>query len=313
MIQIISYPVLAITAIRFFVDRKAYLINQLIKYATRPGCHVIIEPGDRMLFGGYNRYAMKGDQRGNGETDKRILFAAKREFAEKGFSGARMGAIAKEAEVNQALIHYYFKSKENLYRQVLLQLFRMDQVKMIREQVEQWELKPSQSLYVAIYLIVHINLETMDPDFNRIIAREVVEGRRHLRPLIREYLIPQLELLEQVIIRGIASGEFSTRNSLMAVLDIVNFVRSYSINRDIYRGTKWYRRLYGRNSRDELFQFALEHTFKALSLSNEVHIPKIAPAIIKSLDKLVDTIKRQQNWNQLNSSETVLPVNPPKA
>jgi AcrR family transcriptional regulator len=256
---------------------------------------------------------MKGDQRGNGETSKRILFAAKREFAEKGFSGARMGAIAKEAEVNQALIHYYFKSKENLYRQVLHRLFRMDQVKMIQEQVAQWELQPPQSLYVAIYLIVQIHLKAIDPDFNRIIAREVAEGRKYLRSLIRDYMIPHLELLEDVIIRGIASGEFATRNSLMAVLELITFVISYESNREMYRGTKWYRRLYGRNSSEDLFQFTLEHTFKALSPSNEVRIPKIAPAIIKSLDKLVDTIKRQQNWNQLSSPGKVLPINFPKA
>ena len=55
----------------------------------------------------------------NLETRERIIFAAKKEFAEKGFDGARMGAIAKRAKANQALIHYYFDNKENLYKEIL--------------------------------------------------------------------------------------------------------------------------------------------------------------------------------------------------
>ncbi len=41
----------------------------------------------------------------------RILQAAEDEFAAKGFDGARIDAIAKKAEVNKALIYYYFASK----------------------------------------------------------------------------------------------------------------------------------------------------------------------------------------------------------
>lgn len=45
---------------------------------------------------------------------KRILKAAAQEFAEKGFDGARVDTIAKNAMVNKALIYYYYKNKEEL-------------------------------------------------------------------------------------------------------------------------------------------------------------------------------------------------------
>jgi len=44
-----------------------------------------------------------------------LLDAAQREFAEKGFAGARVAAIAARAGVNKQLIAYYFGGKQGLY------------------------------------------------------------------------------------------------------------------------------------------------------------------------------------------------------
>src|SRR5437868_8249577 len=44
-----------------------------------------------------------------------ILETALSHFALDGLAGARTDAIAKDAGVNKALIHYYFKDKEKLY------------------------------------------------------------------------------------------------------------------------------------------------------------------------------------------------------
>ncbi len=48
------------------------------------------------------------------ETEQRILEAARAVFVRRGTAGARMQEIAAEAGVNQALLHYYFRSKERL-------------------------------------------------------------------------------------------------------------------------------------------------------------------------------------------------------
>lgn len=53
------------------------------------------------------------------ETKRRILDAGEREFATKGFDGARLGSIARVASVQQALIHHYFVDKAGLYREVI--------------------------------------------------------------------------------------------------------------------------------------------------------------------------------------------------
>lgn len=48
------------------------------------------------------------------DTERRILEAAKAVFVLRGTAGARMQEIAEEAGVNQALLHYYFRSKDRL-------------------------------------------------------------------------------------------------------------------------------------------------------------------------------------------------------
>ena len=50
----------------------------------------------------------------DGETERRILAAARSVFVRRGTAGARMQEIAEEAGVNQALLHYYFRSKDGL-------------------------------------------------------------------------------------------------------------------------------------------------------------------------------------------------------
>jgi len=50
---------------------------------------------------------------------EKILAAARGEFAARGFSGARVEAIARAAGCNKAMLFYYFSSKEKLYRAVL--------------------------------------------------------------------------------------------------------------------------------------------------------------------------------------------------
>jgi len=55
-----------------------------------------------------------------GETEQKIMQAAREVFLEKGKDGARMQEIADRAGINKALLHYYFRSKERLFSQVLL-------------------------------------------------------------------------------------------------------------------------------------------------------------------------------------------------
>jgi AcrR family transcriptional regulator len=51
-------------------------------------------------------------------TEEKILIAARKVFIEKGWDGARMQEIADNAGINKALLHYYFRNKEQLFKRV---------------------------------------------------------------------------------------------------------------------------------------------------------------------------------------------------
>ncbi|MFQ5599388.1 MAG: TetR/AcrR family transcriptional regulator [Candidatus Krumholzibacteriia bacterium] len=53
------------------------------------------------------------------DTESRLLDAAEEVFAERGYRATATSEIAKRAGVNKTLIHYYFRSKEGLYRAMM--------------------------------------------------------------------------------------------------------------------------------------------------------------------------------------------------
>ncbi len=53
------------------------------------------------------------------ETEKIIFDAALEVFQEKGFATAKLKDIAERANINQSLLHYYFRKKEVLFKSVL--------------------------------------------------------------------------------------------------------------------------------------------------------------------------------------------------
>ena len=57
--------------------------------------------------------------RNPGKSRERILSAAFKEFAAKGFAGARVDLIAKEAAINKRMLYHYFGDKEGLFKAVL--------------------------------------------------------------------------------------------------------------------------------------------------------------------------------------------------
>ncbi|MFM7152715.1 MAG: TetR/AcrR family transcriptional regulator, partial [Bacteroidota bacterium] len=57
------------------------------------------------------------------DVEQRILEAARKEFEAKGYAGARMQAIADEAEISKASLHYYFRSKDGIFQRIFDEAF----------------------------------------------------------------------------------------------------------------------------------------------------------------------------------------------
>ena len=57
-------------------------------------------------------------------SEELILNAAVKVFTRKGYAGARMEEIAKEAGINRALLHYYFRDKETMFNLIFETKFK---------------------------------------------------------------------------------------------------------------------------------------------------------------------------------------------
>ena len=58
------------------------------------------------------------------KTEEIILRAAEEEFLEKGYSNAKMLSIARKAGVAHSMLHYYFRSKENLFQAIFARMMQ---------------------------------------------------------------------------------------------------------------------------------------------------------------------------------------------
>lgn len=54
------------------------------------------------------------------DKEQLILEVARKQFVQKGFAATKMQDIAEEAQVNKALLHYYFRSKDKLYHEIIV-------------------------------------------------------------------------------------------------------------------------------------------------------------------------------------------------
>ncbi len=58
------------------------------------------------------------------DTETKIKAAARKVFLEQGYEGAKIRQIADEAGVNLAMVNYYFRSKEQLFKSIYMETFR---------------------------------------------------------------------------------------------------------------------------------------------------------------------------------------------
>jgi TetR/AcrR family transcriptional regulator len=138
------------------------------------------------------------------DTMQRILRAAEENFAERGLAGARIGAIARAARVNKALLYYYFTSKEELHRFTLSTLFRQ-----LREQTSAALDRPgSPREQLLRYINSYFDFMVAHPNYPRLFQRELMTEEPRLVGLVQENLRPLHRRLTAVIRAGIAEGEF---------------------------------------------------------------------------------------------------------
>ncbi len=135
------------------------------------------------------------------EKRQRILAAAVKVFARKGYHTSRVGDIAEEAGVAHGLLYHYFESKEALLEAVFRETWSQI-VDAIRE-IEESGAPASEQLrrVAAIYL----RAWARDPDLVRVLVREV--ARSPQVQLRVDEIAEVFRAIGRIVERGQAAGE----------------------------------------------------------------------------------------------------------
>ena len=113
------------------------------------------------------------------ENEARILSAAEKVFAEAGYGGATMQLIADMAGLPKANLHYYFPTKEELYRKVVQQIFEI-----WLHAADSFDDAPGPVEGIGAYIDAKMEISRRHPFGSKVWASEVMHGA----PVIQDYL-----------------------------------------------------------------------------------------------------------------------------
>jgi len=133
------------------------------------------------------------------ETEEQIFDAALKVFSMKGRDGARMQEIAKVAGINQALLHYYFRSKEKLYETVFAHVFE-EFTSAARTPFEE-NLPFDQFLETFIDRLISIH--AAHPEISRLWVLENLAGAPVIAQMMREQMENNPNLVPKLFIARI--------------------------------------------------------------------------------------------------------------
>lgn len=165
-------------------------------------------------------------------TEEQILKVAKEVFTRKGYAATRMQEIADLAEINKAMLHYYFRSKEKLFNAILEQTMKEIAPEFIAA------LKKEGTTLERFENIVRAYIGTIraNPHMPIFILHELSQNRTSLIESIKEKMaeVPDFTELMAQIQRDIAAGEIKAFNPIHLLLNVMSMCIFPFIARPIF-------------------------------------------------------------------------------
>lgn len=168
-------------------------------------------------------------KKGNTGSEERVLNAAIREFALKGFAGARVDAIADKAKVNKAMIYYHFKSKEKLYERILKDI--TDRILSQVREAAVAEGEPDEVFYSIVNRYIGI-VSSFEISVMQILMREIASGGKYFRRVsIPNLAVPVFSLVDSLIGSAVKKGKMRKVNPYYTFMQILGGIIFFHVIR----------------------------------------------------------------------------------
>jgi TetR/AcrR family transcriptional regulator len=139
-------------------------------------------------------------------TRRKLLVAARREFADNGLAGARVDEIAARAGVNKQLVYHYFGDKDALYLAVLEWVY--EEIRTQEHKLNLEGLPPER----AIKQLIESSFDHLarHPDFIVLLNDENRNGARHVRASLKieDMHSPLVSMVSTILKDGVRAGTF---------------------------------------------------------------------------------------------------------
>jgi len=157
----------------------------------------------------------------------RILEAATAEFAARGYDGARIDAIARRARVNKALLYYYFPSKGELYRRLVLEHLRAASETLEAAAADGGPPAAAiERMVLALFSVLSAR-----PEISDFVMREVLNGWGHLADEDFALVYRASRPISGAVERGVESGAFRSVPPLFVHLLVMASLNFFMISR----------------------------------------------------------------------------------
>ena len=155
-------------------------------------------------------------------TEQIILEAAEAEFLEKGYGNAKTVAIAKRAEVSHSMLHYYYRSKEQLFQ------------KIFKEKVQTFAqmfgviFEQNTDFFETLRLMIETQFKFVlkNPQLPMFVFREILsnkENREWAIETLFPHLFPFLSTIEKMLNTEISKGNvipIAVQNLMMNIVSM---------------------------------------------------------------------------------------------
>ncbi|WP_455916556.1 TetR family transcriptional regulator [Pantoea agglomerans] len=159
---------------------------------------------------------------------KRILAGALATFAEFGLQGARMEQIAEHAQTTKRMVVYHFSNKENLYVEVLEQVYQ--EIRQHETGLNLAEMPPV--IAMARLAEASFDYHITHPDFMRLVCTENLMRGRYISQSDRIKTLNQsaLDVLEDILARGKAAGVFDSKADTVDVHRLISSICTHNVS-----------------------------------------------------------------------------------
>jgi TetR/AcrR family fatty acid metabolism transcriptional regulator len=140
----------------------------------------------------------------NGEKYHRIIAAATKVFAKKGFFHAKVSDIAKEAQVADGTIYLYFENKDD----ILISLFEEQMKAVLENMVQQLSQEKDAVRKIERFALTHLKLIELNKSMAEIIQVELRQSSKFMKEYKNEKFMQYLNLISDIVRDGQEQGIF---------------------------------------------------------------------------------------------------------